>query len=192
MLHANGYTFPFFLCLWLLFFSQLFVMPPQTTILPFLHFFFLGMVLITASCTMSWTSIYSSSGTLSDLIPWIYLSFPLYNHKIWFRSYLNGLVVFPTVFNLSQFGNKEFINWATVRSWSCFCWLYRASPSLAAKSLQLCLTLWDPRDSSPPGSPVPGILQARTLEWVAISFSNAWKWKVKVKSLSCVRLLATP
>ena len=62
----------------------------------------------------------------------------------------------------------------------------------AAKSLQSCLTLCDPIDGSPPGSPVPGILQARTLEWVAISFSNAWKWKVKVKSLSRVRLLATP
>ena len=61
----------------------------------------------------------------------------------------------------------------------------------AAKSLQLCPTLCNPIDS-PPGSPVPGILQARTLEWVAISFSSAWKWKVKVKSLSCVRLLATP
>ena len=54
------------------------------------------------------------------------------------------------------------------------------------------LSLCDPIDGSPPGSPVPGILQARTLEWVAISFSNAWKWKVKVKSLSRVRLLATP
>ena len=62
----------------------------------------------------------------------------------------------------------------------------------AAKSLQSCPTLCNPMDSSPPGSPVPGILQARTLEWVAIYFSNAWKWKVKVKSLSCVRLLATP
>ena len=62
----------------------------------------------------------------------------------------------------------------------------------AAKSLQSCPTLCDPIDGSPPGSPVPGILQARTLEWVAISFSNAWKWKVKVKSLSHVRLLATP
>ena len=62
----------------------------------------------------------------------------------------------------------------------------------AAKLLQSCPTLCDPRDGSPPGSPVPGILQARTLEWVAISFSNAWKWKVKVKSLSRVRLLATP
>ena len=61
-----------------------------------------------------------------------------------------------------------------------------------AKSLQLCLTLCNPIDGSPAGSPVHGILQARTLEWVAISFSNAWKWKVKVKSLSCVRLLVTP
>ena len=62
----------------------------------------------------------------------------------------------------------------------------------AAKSLQSCPTLCDPRDGSPPGSPIPGILQARTLEWVAISSSNAWKWKVKVKSPSRVRLLATP
>ena len=62
----------------------------------------------------------------------------------------------------------------------------------AAKSLQSCLTLCDPIDSSLPGSPVPGILQARKLEWVAISFSYTWKWKVKVKSLSRVRLLATP
>ena len=65
----------------------------------------------------------------------------------------------------------------------------------AAKSLQSCLTLCDPIDGSPPGSPIPGILQARTLEWVAISFSNAWKWKVKVKFLShfsCVLLVATP
>ena len=61
----------------------------------------------------------------------------------------------------------------------------------AAKSLQSCPTLCDPLDSSPPGSPIPGILQARTLEWVAISFSNAWKWKVKVKSLSRVWLFAT-
>ena len=61
-----------------------------------------------------------------------------------------------------------------------------------AKSLQSCPTLCDPTDGSPPGSPVPGILQTRTLEWVAISFSNAWKWKVKVKSLSRVWLLATP
>ena len=61
-----------------------------------------------------------------------------------------------------------------------------------ARSLQLCPTLCDPIDSSPPGFPIPGILQERTLEWVAISSSNAWKWKVKMKSLSRVRLRATP
>ena len=62
----------------------------------------------------------------------------------------------------------------------------------AAKLLQSCPTLCDPIDGSPPGSPGLGILQARILEWVAISFSNAWKWKVKGKLLSCVRLLVTP
>ena len=62
----------------------------------------------------------------------------------------------------------------------------------AAKLLQSCPTLCDPIDGSPPGSSVPGILQARMLEWVAISFSNAWKWKVKVKSLSHAWLLVTP
>ena len=67
-----------------------------------------------------------------------------------------------------------------------------AAVAAAAKSLQSCPTLCDPRDSSPSGFPVPGILQARTLEWVAISFSNAWKWKVKAKSFSHVWLLATP
>ena len=67
-----------------------------------------------------------------------------------------------------------------------------AAAAASAKSLQSCPTLCDPIDGSPPGSPVPGILQARTLKWVAISFSNAWKWKVKLKSLSCVWLLATP
>ena len=58
----------------------------------------------------------------------------------------------------------------------------------AAKSLQLCSTLWDPIDSSTPGSPVPGILQARTLEWVASSFSSAWKWKSKGKLFSRIRI----
>ena len=62
----------------------------------------------------------------------------------------------------------------------------------AAKSLQSCPTLCDPIDGSPLGSPIPGILQARILEWVAISFSNAWKWKVKGKSLSRVQLFETP
>ena len=67
-----------------------------------------------------------------------------------------------------------------------------AAAAAAAKSLQSCLTLCDPIDGSPPGSPVPGILQVKTLEWAAISFSKAWKWKMKVKSLSRVRLFATP
>ena len=77
--------------------------------------------------------------------------------------------------------------WLTVHTKAA--WL---KASAAAESLQSCPTLCDPIDSSPPGAPVPGILQARTLEWAAISFSNAWKWKVKSKSLSRVRLLATP
>ena len=69
-----------------------------------------------------------------------------------------------------------------------FC-LFVLPPAAAAVAKS---TLCNPLDGRPPGSPVPGILQARTLEWVAISFSNAWKWEVKVKSLSCVWLLATP
>ena len=93
---------------------------------------------------------------------------------------------------------------ASVRAWvecrppetqgSLYSFLFIKSKhaAAAAKSLQSCPTLCDPRDSSPPGSTVPGILQARTLEWVAISFSNAWKWKVKVKSLSHVWLFETP
>ena len=67
-----------------------------------------------------------------------------------------------------------------------------AAAAAAAKSLQSCLTLCNPIDGSPPGSAIPGILQARVLEWVAISFSNAGKWKVKVKSLSRVQLFETP
>ena len=74
-------------------------------------------------------------------------------------------------------------------SYSLICFFNVAA---AAKSPQSCPTLCDPIDGSPPGCAVPGILQARTLEWVAISFSSAWKWKVKVKSLSRVRLLAAP
>ena len=109
-----------------------------------LHFFFLGVVLISASCTMSWISAHSSSGTLSDLIPWIYLSLPLYNCKgfdlghtwMWFPYFLQFK---------SEFGNKEFMIWVTVSSQSCFCWLYRASPALASKNiinLISVLTIW--------------------------------------------------
>ena len=78
-------------------------------------------------------------------------------------------------------------------SWMISVCQYGAELSATAtKSLQSCLTLCDPIDGGPPGSPVPGILQARTLEWAAISSSSAWKWKVKVKSLSLFQLLATP
>ena len=74
---------------------------------------------------------------------------------------------------------------------SCF-YALGSPAATTAQSLQSCPTLCDPIDGSPPGSPIPGILQARILGWVAISFSNAWKWKVKVKSLSRVRPSATP
>jgi len=78
---------------------------------------------------------------------------------------------------------RDWLHYLNTRHYAMLCY---------AKSLQSCPTLCDPIDGSPPGSPVSGILPARTLEWVAISFFNAWKWKVKVKLLSPVRLLATP
>ena len=111
---------------------------------------------------------------------------------------------YKQIFNLRLIGHLEVIQgeWQDFIKCACPCMadiLYLQSPCIkmpvaaaAAKSLQSCPTLCDPIEDSLPGSPVPGILQARTLEWVAISSSNAWKWKVKVKSLSRVRLLATP
>ena len=108
------------------------------------------------------------------------------NHKVNHQWSINSELVSPIIFCLSVKG--------------CFSYtIGYASPHLpilvhaaAAKSRQSCQTLCDPRDGSPPGSAIPGILQARTLEWAAISFSNAWNWKVKVKSLSRVWLFATP
>ena len=95
---------------------------------------------------------------------------------------------YPLVPTLST----EYLSFLTVLK----CYLYAfelwCCAAAAAKSLQSCPTLCDPIDSSLPGSPVPGILQARTLQWVAISFSNAWKWKVKVKSLNRVWLFMIP
>ena len=80
-----------------------------------------------------------------------------------------------------------------VSAQSCLSFLWpHEQTTAAAKSIQSCPTLCDPIDSSPPGPAVPGILQAITLEWIAISFSNAWKWKVKVKLLSRVRPSVTP
>ena len=89
---------------------------------------------------------------------------------------------------LSSRGSFQHRDWTLVFCVSCIA----AAAAAAANSLQSCLTLWDPMDCSLPGFSVHGILQARTLEWGAISFSNAWKWKVTVKSLSRVRLFATP
>ena len=133
----------------------------------------------------------------------------------WLRSHINGYSFFcknyscfsPTIIivtnlTLLQNINKGFrwpgssnIYWVQFSLSQVYA---KALPGVAAaaaaKSLQSCLTLCDPIDGSPRGSPVPGILQARTLEWVAISFSNAWKWKVKLKgkSLSPVWLFVTP
>ena len=92
-----------------------------------------------------------------------------------------------TVMRLAQCLHIVDIQW-----WLTMCHLLQKAAATAAKSLQLCPTLCDPTDGSPPGSPIPGILQARTLDWVAISFSSTWKWKVKVNLLSRVQLLATP
>ena len=111
------------------------------------------------------------------------------------QEYWNGLPflspgIFPT-----QGLNLYLLNWQVhslpLNHQGSPVWVHAAAAA-AAKLLQSCPTLCDCRDGSPPEFPVPGILQARTLEWVAISFSNAWKWKVKVKWLSRVQLLATP
>ena len=80
---------------------------------------------------------------------------------------------------------------SSVIKWKYMPVVHILAAAAAAKSLQSCLTLCDPIDSSPPGSPIPGTFQARTLEWIAISFSSAWKWKVEVKSLSHVWLFTT-
>ena len=104
----------------------------------------------------------------------------------------DALCGFPIDFNnlVTNLGRKY--SQKQQMKWYIFLHSCSVIPAAAAKSLQSCPTLCDPIDGSPPGSPVPGIRQARTLEWVAISFSNAWKWKVKVKSLSRLQLLATP
>ena len=111
---------------------------------------------------------------------------------------------YKQIFNLCLIGHLEVIQgeWQDFIKCECPCMadiLYLQSPCIkmpvaaaAAKLLESCPTLCDPIEGSLPGSPVPGILQARTLEWVAISFSNGWKWKMKVKSISHVRLLANP
>jgi len=126
MLHSDGHIFPFLLCLLLLFSSHIFVTPHQTTIWPF-H--------ISFSWGWFWSpppipcyeplSIDLQALCLSDLIPWIYLSLPLYKG---FKSYLSGTVVFSTFLQFkSKCDNKEFMIWVTVSSQSCFHWLYSDS-----------------------------------------------------------------
>ena len=104
--------------------------------------------------------------------------------NLYFSFLRKSLDIFPDT--MQKVLNTQFLYWVLSGVG------LRKAAAAAAKSVQSCPTLRDPIDGSPPGSPIPGILQARTLEWVAISFSNAWKWKVKVKSLSCIQLLATP
>ena len=95
----------------------------------------------------SWISAHSSTGTLSDLIPWIYLSFPLHNHKrfgLGIPEWSSGYSYFLQF--KAEFCNKEFMIGATVSSWSCFCWLYRASPPLAAKNIINWFWYWPSGD----------------------------------------------
>ena len=99
---------------------------------------------------------------------------------------INYHSTFPISWSIKTGGQRE-ISSITLAFYDLI--IIVTAAAAAAKSRQSCLTLRDPLDGSPPGSPVPGILQARTLEWVAISFSNAWKWKVKVKLLSLSGLM---
>ena len=108
------------------------------------------------------------------------------NIKDWFPLGWTGLI------SLQSKGLSRVFSNTTVQKHQFFSPKRRLVAAAAAKLLQSCLTLCDPIDGSSPGSPVPGILQARTLEWVAISFSKEWKWKVKVKALSRVWLCVTP
>ena len=144
----------------------------------------------------SYPSFHLSPSLHSVQSPWLWptsiLFFSEYSESLQFS--LNESINLHCLIDC-HVGN--FYDYLTFCVFSCFL-ILDISPSrlahtaAAAKSLQSCPTLCDPIDGSPPGSPVPGILQARTLEWVAISFSNAWNWKVKVNSLSRVWPSATP
>ena len=107
---------------------------------------------------------------------------------------LQTIKIFEYLINLHIQRSSDDINIYLIYMWYIYIWMVDMwyAAAAAAKSLQSCPTLCDPIAGSPPGSPIPGILQARTLEWVAISFSNAWKWKVKVKLFIHVQLFATP
>ena len=126
------------------------------------------------------------------MISLTHYKFNLAHHKIQIKTVLRSHLSPIRLINMERLDNiifwqgcEKIISYIIVETEN------DTNPAVA-ESLQSCPTLCDPTDGSPLGSPVPGILQARTVEWVAISFSNAWQWKVKVKSLSRVRLLATP
>ena len=105
------------------------------------------------------------------------------------RTFLSVILMFLFLFCLVMTCyHTAFATWLNV---TYVLIIKELAAAAAAKLLQSCPTLCDPTDGSPPGSSVHGILQARTLEWVAISFSSAWKWKVKLKSFSCVQLFVT-
>ena len=117
-------------------------------------------------------------------------SWTIYKKAQWYHYQTKFMCINGFCFNLSQWENKKNCKSEKIPRTLGMVLSTTGASAAAAKSLQSCPTLCDPINGSPPGSPIPGILQARTLEWVAISFSNSWKWKVK--SLSRVQLLATP
>ena len=164
---------------------------------------------------MSWQSLSWLDSITDSLDMSLSKLWEMVNFKEAWRAAVHGDTDSPTrlgswtitmqLFRVTKLNNRANIKtWTSVSNKELFPYtiqfLYHQTVSsvegqataAAAKSLQSCPTLCDPTDGSSPGSAVPGILQARTLEWVAISFSNAWKWKVKVKSLSRVRLLVIP
>ena len=136
-------------------------------------------------CFLTWLSYSETIFILSGLN----LVSVWYQGSIYFRIYFSTteaklLTIPPDALKMMRFFH---LHWWEEKLFSDL-----SAATAAAKSLQSCPTLCDPIHGSPPGSHVPGILQARTLEWVAISFSNAWKWKVKVKLLSHCLPLSNP
>ena len=162
---------------------------------------FLGLGLISVSCSIRAVGCTTPGGIVCcSLWGWMmfsrltittYFKIPLGNLNDWdIASLCPRNSCFKWLLSLAFWVYACFLGF-TVRAHFSMGLLLKAAAA-AAKSLQSCLTLCDPIDGSPSGFPVPGILQAKTLEWVAISFSSAWEWKVKVKLLSRVRPLATP
>ena len=148
-----------------------------------IHFYLLNLCCFSRSCFYSFTIMLT--------VPNLYL-------KSWVTTWVPHFAIQASTEHMHSSPADSFnhVNWGSLPCLPDF-----GSPPLssvlingttAAKLLQSCPTLCDPIDGSPPGSPIPGILQTRTLEWAAISFSSAWKWKVKVKPLSRIQLLATP